>query len=132
MNLTWLVPILAELAVPIVGGILSAAASYASIWFRRQTGLQIEIAKKQAIHDAAGRAVEYAIAKLRLDEIDITLPQATDPILRMAMPYLTGLMKDYLADLNVSPDAVEKIILSKIPPATSAHAFATGARVNRP
>jgi hypothetical protein len=123
MNLTWLVPILAELAVPVVGGILSAAATWAASWFARETGLKMEIAKKQAIHDAAARAVEFAIAKLRIEEIDITLPQATDPILRMATPYLTSLVKGYLSELKVSPDAVEKIILSKIPPATRAHAF---------
>ncbi|SMD18046.1 hypothetical protein [Rhizobium sp. RU36D] len=74
--------------------------------------LEIEAQLRQALHQSAANALRYAMAKSGLTTSAATIAPA---VLKEAVRYVEDKNPDALARLDVSPDALRDIIMSKVP-----------------
>jgi hypothetical protein len=80
--------------------------------------LEIETKLRNALHDSAANALKFALARAGISGgaiAQVTTAAITSVVLREATKYVEEKNPDALQKLGVTPDALQDIIMSKVP-----------------
>lgn len=106
-----------DTAVPYVLTALSAIVSGILAWlaalFQRWTGIRIEAEHREALHSAAMSGVAAALTKFRVNAEQVRF-EVNSPVVAEAVEWMLRSVPDAIKALGVTPEALQKLVLSKI------------------
>lgn len=100
-----------------IGMILLALASWATLWLKNKFKIDVDDKTRAYLTDAIDNAIQYAVKKTEAAVDPLAKIQVKDARVSAAADYLVAHVPDALAHFKVTPDALERLIIAKLPQA---------------